>query len=420
MKSAIPLRRRSAFWLLLPAVPLLVIVSQFSEPILVLSGWWPWTVGQSMLLILVPAAVASTGAALEAGRLRARGEENLTNIRNPISTVVVSIWPSVVAGIVAQLLAIGLVALTAWGGTSPVPWSLIGTLATILVFHASLGFVLGSALRPMFAVPLSIALSYMWLGFTGTLEMFEARHLAGLVLNGCCDYDQQPAAASMAAATVFSAIASIGLLIVASVFLRVARGGRFWVLGAGVVLVAIAASAGLTIAKGLGPSGVEQRSVDQLHCSPGEVTVCLFPEQEGGGIVATVQLMIERVTDTGVHFPSRIVASGELEPTEDVHPFRYRPDMDERQVAASLASGFMTEACDGEPASRTRARDAAQELATYWLEYTMLGSNSSEAEAYAESGLLALTALPDSEQAEWVNRALASTRDCAAKPPPLP
>lgn len=118
MRSPLPLRRRAILWLLLPAVPLLIIVAQLSPATLVLD-WWTWIVAHSALLIIVPAAVASTGAALDAARLRVRREENALAVRAPARILLDAFWPSYVVGVLAQTAAVMIVAFTAAGDREP-------------------------------------------------------------------------------------------------------------------------------------------------------------------------------------------------------------------------------------------------------------------------------------------------------------
>ena len=424
MRLPIPLRRRSVFWLLLPAIPLMWIVAQFSAPIGVPPETWTWVIGHSVLLLLVPAAVSATGAALEAARLRTRRQENAVNVRSSALIVWNAVWPSYLCGLLAQLIAIGIVALSMTGGAGRIPWEMLGAIGAMLLFHTTLGFFMGSVVRPIFGVPAALAISYIWLGFTGTVPYFELRHLAGLVLETCCNIDQQPNPASLAAVTVFSILAAAGLLLSASAALRIVAGRTVLFAFAGGGLVVAAFGTGLVVANGLPPSSAEPRDRGELVCTDGEVTVCLFPEQQDPVIVARTQEMVQRVRAQGVVIPDRVEASSGAEYDLDRIRLRTFAGMSEQLLAGSLASDLPESICDGDPVKVAIERDLARSTAVVWLQATMLGVDIGEISL--EGAYPALTARVETFAAEseagrvaWVNEAIASLRDCATTPPGL-
>ncbi len=425
MRLPIPLRRRPVYWLLLPAIPLMWIVAQFSAPIGVPPQTWTWVIGHSVLLLLVPAAVSATGAALDAARLRTRRQENAINVRSSVPIVWNAIWPSYLCGLLAQLVAVLIVALSTTGGAGRVPWEMLGAVGAMLLFHTSLGFFMGSLVRPIFGVPAALAMSYIWLGFTGTVPYFELRHLAGLVLETCCYYDQQPSPASLAAVTVFSTLAAAGLLISASAALRIVAGRTVLSACAGVGLVVAAFGAGLIVANGLPPSAAEPRDRGDLVCTDGEVTVCLFPEQQDSAIVARTQEMVQRVRAQGVTIPARVEASSDVRYDRDRIRSRAFPEMPEHQLAGSLASDLPETICDGDSVEVAIERDLARSTAVVWLQATMLGIDLSEvplngAEPALAARVGALAVESEARRVAWVNDAIASLRDCATPPPGLP
>ncbi|KAA9085428.1 DUF7224 domain-containing protein [Microbacterium radiodurans] len=401
------------------------IVAQFSPPIGVPPQTWTWVIGHSVLLVLVPAAVSATGAALEAARLRTRRQENAVNVRSSASIVWNAIWPSYLCGLVAQLIAIGIVALSTTGGAGRIPWGMLGAIGAMLLFHTTLGFFMGSLVRPIFGVPAALAMSYIWLGFTGTVPYFELRHLAGLVLETCCYYDQQPRPASLASVTVFSILAAIGLVLPASAALRIVAGRTVLAASVGAALVVGAFGAGLVVANGLPPSAAEPRDRGELVCTDGEVTVCLFPEQQDPVVVARTQEMVTRVRDQGVMIPARVEASSGAEYDRDRIRLRAFAGMSDQQLAGSLASDLPETICDGDPVEVAIERDLARSTAVVWMQATMLGVDLSEVPLNgAEPGLTArvgaLGAESEASRVAWVNEAIASLRDCATTPPGLP
>lgn len=417
MRSPLPLRRLAVLWLAIPALPLLVIVAQLSGGGSAVSGYWTWTVAHSVLLILVPAALAAVGAAIEASRLRTRREANATNVRPAARVIVTALWPSYLAALLLQAAAITLVALSAPGGSSSVPWPMIATIAAMLLLHTCLGFTAASFMRPIVGIPLALTVSYCWLGFTGAIDAFAPRHLAGLVIETCCFYDEQPIPASLAAAGVFSVVASVGLLGIASLGLRLTALRPATVLAPG-LLVAAAFASGIGFAQGLESTAAEPRPAAQLVCAGANPSVCLFPEQLGGDVVERVKVMVGKVERAGVALPDAVSATLDA---ENAIPFRYAPGMTDEQIAASLASAFFDIPCPQDAEARMIARQDAADLARAWLESTMSAhAASASVPVDRPEGLATLSQKSDESQARWMNSALAAMRDCAVDPPGLP
>lgn len=425
MRLPLPLRRRGVLWLLLPAAPLLVIVGNLSATARPVPGYWAWTVSHSVLLIMVPAGVAATGAALEAARLRTARERAALNVRSAPVVVLDAIWPSYACGILLACAAIAVVAMSAWGGSSRFPWGIAGTVAAILLFHTSAGFFLGAVLRPVVSIPLALAFSYVWLGFTGAIDWFAPRHLAGLVIESCCFYDEQPNPLSLSAAVSFSLFAAAALLAFAAIRLRLWSPRPAVAVGTPAALGSAALAGGLLLAAALPSTATEERAASELLCSGTEVEVCLFPEQlSDGGLVPAVQEMVLRVEGAGVPLPRRVEA-GRLPASASALRLRYYPGMTDAQVAGSLASSLRDEqtlACDAEPVERTIRRQRAADIARGWVQLRMSDADQVMRDApFTESAAVAALRERDPHaQAEWVNAARASMRDCAADPPAEP
>jgi len=421
--SAIPLRRRAVVWLLLPAVLLLVSVNNASQTGSPLAGFWTWTVAHSVLLFIVPAALAATGAALEASRLRARRVENATNIRGPWVTLANAIWPSYLGGLLVQGVAIALVATSAWGGDSAIPFGLLLSIASVLLFHTTLGFLMGSVMRPVIGVPVALALSYSWLGFTGTIEWFAPRHLAGLVLETCCFYDEQVNLLSMSAAIVFSTSASVAFCLVSASALGLTAARPIQRIAAPSAFIALAAVGGLLLSGNLSSTATEPRDVSELKCSGGEVTVCLYPEQFATeDPVPQVQRMIQKVADLGVRVPLRVTASRAPAPDDHIS-FRYVPGMTNDQIAASLASSFQADQwlkCESEPVERTIARQDAGDVMRAWLALQMAGTPMADVQGSELPLFRSLMLATDEDQVAWITAALDSMDDCLVEPPSPP
>ncbi|CAI9389602.1 hypothetical protein [Microbacterium sp. T2.11-28] len=421
------------FWLLLPAAPLLLITAQFSPILAPPPQWWTWSIGRSVLLILVPAAVGATGAALEASRLRVRRTESVLGVRSPVSIIAVALWPSLVCALVTMVIAVGVIVVAGGGGTEgAIPWGIVGAVAAILVFHTCLGFALGSIVRPVFGIPMALVASYSWLGFTGTVDWFELRHLSGLVIETCCEYEQQPIAASLLSATLFSVIGGIGLLLFSCAVLRI-TGRHGIVVGAtGVTLVTGALAVGLAVATGLGPSSAGPRDPDALVCSAGEVTVCLFPEQIAADAARTdrsvaslptrVSALISRARAAGVDLPTRVSAYPGREEDRNVVRLIYLEGMTDEQLAASLASDIPGDICPPHAGDEAAHRETSRAVAVAQLRAIMLGRDATlddvdDLYGQAAETLEAVVSLPLDAQAAWVDGVIAALEDCALHPP---
>jgi len=384
-------------------------------------------VAHSVLLILVPAAVAATGAAFEASRLRKRRDENAVNARSTAVVLFDALWPSYVAGLLIQLLAIVLVSTQAAGGASGIPWGLLIAIAAILAFHTSVGFLLGALLRPVIAIPLALAFSYSWLGFTGTVDWFPLRHLAGLVLETCCFYDEAVSSWSIIAATTFSVgVASACLAASAALLHSPGRPGtaRF-ILPVGLALAS--SVLGLAAASALTSTAAVPRSPDELVCDRNGIEVCLYPEQLGDAeTVETMRAMMLRLEDLGVTAPDRVVA-GRDGVNADVLEVRYLPGMTTPELAGSIASSFRGDQllnCSEEPVEETIERQQSGDTARSWLTGTMAGqpiTQAGAAEGAPEGAYLsALERLSIEKQVQWINAVLRSMDSCDSNPPGAP
>ena len=432
VRCPVPLRRQTVFWLLLPAMPLLLIVAAFTPLYVPPPQWWTWSIARSVLLLLVSAAVAATGAALEASRLRVRRTESVLSVRSPASVIAAALWPSLVCALLAQVFAVGVIAATGGGLEGAIPWGMVGTVAAMLFFHTCLGFAIGSIVRPVFGIPVALVASYSWLGFTGTIDWFELRHLSGLVIETCCDYEEQPIAASLLSATLFSLIGGVGLLLFSCAALRIA-GRHDRLAGAtGVALVAGALAAGLAVATGLGPGSGEPRDPDELVCFAGEVTVCVFPEQIEAdeertdrsvpSLPARVSTLVIRARAAGVDLPTRVTASfAELHDRRLVRLI-YQDGMTDELLAASLASDLPEGPCRSDDGDEAAQRATSRAVAIAELRAIMLGRGATMADVEdlygdAEGTLDAVVTLPLGAQAAWVNGVIAALDDCRLHPP---
>ncbi len=334
-----------------------------------------------------------------------------------------ALWPSYLAGFLTHTVAVAVTAVDAFGGDSELPWGIIGALTAVLCFHTGVGFALGALLRPVVGIALALVASYSWLGFTGVVDWFPLRHLAGLVLETCCFYDEQVDARSVIAVTIFSLLASAGLLISGTMALRLDRASRPLLLSVAGALIVAAFVGGLVVARPLTSTAAEPRDAAALECAGQPVQVCLYPEQ----IITSdprplVAEMISTLRDEGIALPTKVVA-GRSTSDPDVLPFRYVPGMNDVSIASSLASSVQGELdlnCEDEVAERTIARQDASDTARAWLMLQMGSTVDASAAESLPTDLPLLASLLRAEpaaQVQFVNAAIASMRDCAVDPP---
>ncbi|MGV8885521.1 MAG: hypothetical protein ACOH1T_08035 [Microbacteriaceae bacterium] len=408
---------------MLPALPVLLLVNGASGATSPMVGYWTWTVAHSILLILVPAAVSATGAALEASRLRSARATNPLNLRPAPLVLIDALWPSLVAGLVLQAVAIALIAINAPGGDSRVPTELLVAITAMIFMHTALGFTFGSLFRAAIGVPLALVASYSWLGFTGTIDWAPLRHLAGLVLETCCSIDEQPVQASVAAVTVFSFVTSIGLLFAAAALLRTTPIRIPLAAMVAAAVITVATIAGLAIASTLTTTSAEQRAASEAVCSGDRVKVCLFPEQLADvSLPGVVEQMILRLGLPATSATEVFAGSGSSTPERIA--FRYVPGMTTDQIARSLSSGFNGDQilqCD-EPIERSIARSEVGEMIRGWMYVTMLDPSPSSLDegdpALQLPSFGELLSSTKAEQASWIASRLPTLSDCDLDPEP--
>lgn len=283
----LPISRRPAWWLLAPCVVLAALyVQQYvSEDSIIANA--QAAVAASALLLIFSASLVSVSAALEVGRDRASRGMMETAVRGKMAVVAARLWPSLVAGAIVQF--VGILLLLGKAGSSPNSFPVliaIGLLCALL-FHAGIGIFLGTWMRPRFAVPLALAVSYLWLGFAWSFDFVPVRYLAGLALDGCCSPTETIDTAAVVALMVFSILGFISFVVLASgVSDRklLPRGRANWLrVAAGMLTLVLATSLGIFVARDVAVNPVVPRPISETECSTTVPEVCLFPTQLARG-----------------------------------------------------------------------------------------------------------------------------------------
>ena len=283
----LPITRRPAWWLLIPGMILSALyIQQYVLEERIMADAQA-AVAASALLLIFAASLVSVSAALEVGRDKSSRGMTEIAVRSKIVIAFARLWPSFVAGAIVQL--VGIVLLLVKAGSSPnrFPILIAVGLFVALFFHAGIGMFLGSWMRARFAVPLALAISYLWLGFAWTFDFVPVRYLAGLALEGCCAPDETVDAAAVYSLMVFSVLGFFGFVLLAmavSGSRMLPRGKANWVrTSAGMLTLIVASSLGLFIARDVAVSPVVARPLAEAECSVSVPEVCLFPTQLARG-----------------------------------------------------------------------------------------------------------------------------------------
>ena len=333
-----------------------------------------------------------------------------------------ALLPNLAVALVLHFLSVLLLAAMSGPVASAIPVDMLATQCAMLLFHAALGLAVGSAFRPVVAIPLALAVSYCWLGFTGTTEDPALRHLAGLVLETCCTADQQPAPASLIATSTFSVIGALALMAASARLLQLGRRSAPLdaVLPVGLLVVALVV--GLTFARDLGYTATVPRDRAALECSGAQPAVCLFPEQLAARDVrASIGEMVRRLEGTGIEVPD-VVEAGSGGAGAGRLSVVVAPTMDERELAASLATSIVgpgAPACAEDPEAAIARGELWGNLVVWVavrLEPSVEVAHFADAFGADTGSIERLLAAEAATQSDWVDAAQAATTSCAADP----
>lgn len=240
---------------------------------LVTSGYWESVAAQSAsLLVWTAPAVAACGA-WEGLRVRQSRALRGAPARTFIGVSFAALTPTVVVGVLAMALSLGLLLPQASGGPNLTTAAVLGMEMLVIAAHIAVGYVIGLGLPRVLAVPVALAGSFVWMAYPAAMNVFWVRQLNGTNLAECCALDQVAAPRSILA----PALVSIGLLLAARLVVLRQWGPRIL---APVVLVA-AVSVSAWIVHPLGYDASEPRPTALRTCSDTQPRVCLWPEQHG-------------------------------------------------------------------------------------------------------------------------------------------
>ncbi|WXF92394.1 hypothetical protein WDV91_07145 [Curtobacterium flaccumfaciens pv. flaccumfaciens] len=280
----------------------------------------------------------------------------------------------------------------------------------------------------MASIPLSLLVSYSWLGFTWSVDYFPLRYLAGLVMADCCSVETALDIRAPVIATAFSLLAGCSLLVIAVARRSSDDRARRFGLQIGASSFVVITFIALTAGSGLGAAPIVDRPQAQAICSGAAPTICLFPEQrDSDDSQSVIRKAVENLGLSGITVPSTIRASN-APSTPDVLNMIVQVRMTDADVLHSITTSLLGDAevayCGTEEDDAERRNDAA--VANRWLiDVAAEGIvNADQVEPALELDdldvLRALRRASDPAQAAWVTATIDRLTDCSVGHIPVP
>lgn len=423
MRSLIPWRSRFILWLFAPGLILIALFARQFFDRAPYAGYWPGVTAASAIFLLIPCAVVAVCGALEGSRTRRGRLSEIPTARPRVAIVVQQMWPVLLGGVVLQIVAVGLVARGTWGAPGTPDFRVILTFVAILFFHAALGYLLGVATPLAVSVPVSLLLSYIWLGFTWASTYFPLRYLAGLAISSCCrsDYVMDPRA--LVSASLFSVVAGVALFVCAIAALRGRSLRSVVAVGTAIGLTVVATVGGIAIARPLGGSPMLERTADDLQCSGHAPQICLFPELlRYTDPRPALTAAWSSLNSEGVHLPARIVSSERATTVAQIsmglRPVETREQVVQSFVTAILQPELYRSGCK----SGDELRRKNSSVILIWLS-SHVGQGEVPGPSWYADGTASATKLaelPSHAQVEWVNANIPALTNCALSPSEVP
>ncbi|MFI5530189.1 hypothetical protein ACIA8O_16750 [Kitasatospora sp. NPDC051853] len=367
----------------------------------VTEGYWPSAAAQSAFLLnfTVP-AVAACGA-WEALKVRRSGVLGAAPSRSATTIALSALAPVLAMGAGAVLLALALLAPRADGLPGRSTALILATELLVVLAHAVAGYVLGSALPRMLAVPLALIGGFVWMAYPASLNTFWVRQLNGRNLSECCALDQVPSPRAVASVL----LTVTGLVAAGWIRLRL-RGHLRW---SALPALAVAVLLGAWIAAPLGHQASTARPLSERSCTDGAPRICLWPEQRPE---------TARITTWSVQAAERLRAAG-LTPPATVTPLTVRPAEDEVRVlvATSLVPGRLPQ-CAHQRGARWPGAGAVAPLSV-WLTLTAGATPGSVEGRYGRPAVARVSqimTLPAADQLAWYERNMATLDRCDLEP----
>jgi hypothetical protein len=395
--------------------------SVFAVPVLVLTVFYLrqqvpdaeyYGLGQ---LAKAASAVAIVGplcaglAAWEGARVRAGRVHRLAPARRECLIAIRSLLPIWLLALVA-LSAATVFALSAGPSLRIADLRLLAVPAAVVLAHTSLGYAVGRVVPAVFAIPLVLVASWLWIVYPIALSPLWLRHLTGY-LNGCCDASTVLDAGAFAAPIVVSAGAVLAALALVS---RLPAAGRA---GLAAAVVATGLLTGIHLVSGLEARPTTPRPSSELVCAETDPVVCLWPEHAAltGLVHQRATVIRRRLGRIGVRTPAVVGEGG----PKSAWRIGVVPGARRDAVDTTLVEGLLP------PFPRCASGEAPYPgVRAYWpvalwiahttgsstelLRYSVTGADRDEVEA--------VQALPERQQAGWYQANRRALTSCKVEP----
>lgn len=207
--------------------------------------------------------------------------------------------------------------------------------AAVVTGHCALAYAAGRLMPAVFAVPLAVLCSWLWIVYPISIEPVWVRHLTGY-LNTCCDTSTVLSSGAFFAPILLSiaACAAAGILLLTRL--------RRWQRGA-VALAVMAAilAASVSLVDDLGSEPVAARPATDLWCTGHAPRICLWPEHrdEAAAVARRARLIKAHLAAAGVASPGMVSESGR----EDAEGWiiGVAPGADDAALDATLIEGLL-------------------------------------------------------------------------------
>lgn len=393
-------------------------------------GYWVSTFSNASIFLIFSAPVGSASAAIVAARARRSGIWSLPLARSRAMIAFHLLLPSIVGAFLSQLFGLLLLISTSWGAPGRIPLEVVLAWAAILIFHVSVGYLLGRYLPVAASIPLSIFVSYCWLGFTWTVSYFPIRYLAGLIITACCSVDTTLDERAVVAVVVFSLLMSGAFLIFATVPPTGMHRSVVPLTGvAAIAFVVMAITVGLNVAQGLGAQPVVPRSKGDLVCAGKAPTICVYPEQlQRDDPRPTLDAAYKNLREEDIPIPAVVTTSNtraDRSSLRVVVTTRPTPDQLVYTIAAAMIPNDVAPYC-GDGSDYSKRLDVAA-VATWWLQTIAAkglvdGFSLPQPALTPDSGRLiqGFSRLSGQQQRDWYLVASPTLRHCSSKPIEIP
>lgn len=431
MKPIFPLANHAATLLFLPALVLTVLfgIAQGVRGDTV--GYWVGIVSSATVFVVLSCTYASLAAALTAGRIRKAQVFKGATTRSPLTIASAGVWPPLVGAIILQAVGLAMASSHSWGAPGRIPVEILAAWIVMILFHTALGYLFGLLMPAVVAAPLAVIVSYVWLGFTWSVDYVPLRYLAGLALSGCCAvYADLPIEAPL---TVI--LFSGGAVALLAAALALWNHRRRWLMFAGLASIMIPVTvSSIALASNLGYYPSPPRAANALVCAEQDGrSVCLFPEQlwnHQGTPTQVVFSALNQLEAQGISVPRR-VSGAIVPPSADTVWMVYRSDFSNEMTLRSLVSSLVPQRQEGDVCVRDDEDPDRMFVITDVLrrELYRLASASDSAPDLGEMPTGAdqidavtsyLNGLDEDQRASWVNDAVSALRDCEVAFPDTP